>query len=105
MNNKGIVYSLDAAFAVYLVLLSVLTFTVLFEYSNQDTFNELETSRLARDVYNIQQYSPGVKLPDEIKFGDRCSKSLVVGSAFVLKYDLSGGKFYYPEGMVCIENE
>ena len=102
--NKGFVYSLDAAFAIYLVMLSVLTFTTLYEYSNQDMLNELEMSRLARDVYNVQQYSPGVKLPDGIKTSG-CSKAEFFGSPFVLYYNTSKAAFMYTKGLVCIETE
>jgi len=84
-KNKGIIYSMDTVFAIYIVLIAISSFSIMFNYSTNFDRSDLRLSRLARDAYNIQLTEPAAQFPEEVSIDpDDCLGSSMVGHAFVL---------------------
>jgi len=84
--KKGVVFTMDAVFALYLSLVLMSTMMVLLEANKNYSEDSLALARLARDVYEIKRYNPSITLPSFIKTGTSCDSSSSVGSARVLYY-------------------
>lgn len=70
--KKGIVFTMDSAFALYISLLIMSTLMVILEASNNYSGDPTALSRLARDVYEVKSYNSSVSIPTFIKTGSAC---------------------------------
>ena len=100
MANKGIVYSMDTVFAIYIIILSVSTFTVLINYTGDFGEQDLELTRIARDAYNIQSVHPAAIFPDGVLVESDCNETEFTGHAFVVISDRGSPKI--GDFVVCI---
>jgi len=88
--RRGIVFTMDAVFALYISLLFMSTMLVLLETGRNYSDDSLALSRLSRDVYEVKRYVPDLMLPNEnitfITTGSACNLYDSVGSAMILRY-------------------
>ena len=84
--KKGVFFTMDAVFALYIALLFLSTMMVLLEASKNYSYDSLALARLSRDVYEVRKYNPTVTLPDFISTGSLCDNKEIVGSALVFDY-------------------
>ena len=91
--KKGVVFTMDAVFALYLSLLVMMNLMIFFESNKNYSDNSLALSRLSRDVFEVKRYAPSATLPTFIKIGSpTCDLYSTVGSATVLSYgDIQAG--------------
>ena len=87
--RKGVVFTMDAVFALYLSFLIMSTLIIVLEANTNYSDDSLALARLSRDVYEVKKYDQVMKLPNFLSNGSLCDdKSHIdVGSAIVLGYD------------------
>lgn len=96
--RKGLVFTLDAAFALFLTMVMLAMFVYLMESYSQQNVDMLELSRMARDVRMIEKYS-GEKIPfalmDTMKMDSDCDSAKVVATSTGLGYgDIASGEWW-----------
>ena len=87
--RKGIVFTIDAVFAILIMLIMMTTVVTLIELQSQGD-DSLKLSRLSRDVYENRFYDPGFSPPIWLLEGDKCSQARSVGSERAIVYAGSG---------------
>jgi hypothetical protein len=81
---RGIVFTLDATFALVLVMIFAGTlFAMLENFSQPD--ESLTLSRLARDVYEIRHYGATDTAAGVLE-DDKCASAAQIGSAAAIVY-------------------
>jgi len=85
--KKGVFFTMDAVFALYIALLFLSTMMTLLEASKNYSYDSLALARLSRDVYEVRKYNSTATLPDFILNGSDCDGKEIVGSALVFKYN------------------
>lgn len=73
--RKGFVFTMDAVFAILLLLVMMTTVITLLEVHSKNLDGTLILSRLARDVYEMEYYESGVTLPTWVYTGSECDNS------------------------------
>ena len=84
--RKGFVFTMDAVFALYIVLLSGSILVTMLETSNTYSGDSLLLARLASDVSEVRGYNPSVALPSFITTGSGCDGKASVSSTLVFNY-------------------
>ena len=103
MKSKGVIYSMDTVFAIYIVLLAVSSFTIMYNYANTFDRADLRLSRLSRDAYNIHSTAPGLPFPDDISINEKvceAARTAMTGHAFILIAD--GGQTASDDFIACL---
>jgi len=70
--RKGVVFTMDAVFALYLSFLIMSTLMVVLEANTNYSDDSLALTRLAKDIYLVKKYDSSLKLPTFIKNGSDC---------------------------------
>lgn len=100
--KKGIVFTMDAVFALYVALILTTTFFFMFE-ARQSSEDLYHLSRLARDVYEVNYSSGGtltsITLPAGLSTSCAGKNLTAVESAVVYK---TGGNLGYQNITVCV---
>lgn len=79
--RKGIVFTMDAAFALYLSFLIMSTLIIVLESNTNHSGDSLSLMRLAEDLYLVKKYNPSLTLPSFIKTGSDCDGKDLIASA------------------------
>jgi hypothetical protein len=103
-KKRGIVFSIDAVFALYIALLLVAAFVTVIQVQGQTNEDLLKLSRLARDIHGIRQDNPGAALPTGFAEGSACDDAETVGSAFLLVYNNSADAVTVSSQRICISD-
>jgi len=89
--RKGVFFTMDAVFALYIAFLFMSTMMVLLESGKNYSNDSLTIVRLSRDVYEVKKYAPGLELPNVnitfVKTGSACDGKDYISSAIVLGYN------------------
>lgn len=80
------IFTLDAVFALYVLLIVASTVAVVFASTTQSADSTLELSRLARDVFEVKTYSPGYTPPAWLKTDAACNNAANVGVESAVVY-------------------
>lgn len=92
MNKKGFAFTMDTAYAVFIILIAATTVVTLMETTQQSNEESLYLSRIAGDINTIIQL-PGVSIAPEdvtwLKVND-CTEAEVVGTHKAVIYDNDG---------------
>ena len=115
-NSKkpGFVFTMDAAYAFYLVLVLMAASLAVFEYSAQSSEETLRLARLARDVYDIGYYNSRFAMPNSIPAwlkwqAGACNNANVVGAHSGIVYNSNqaqgviGDELQVFTAVVCID--
>lgn len=92
MKGKGFVFSMDTAYAVFIVIMAATTVVMLLETTQQSNEGVLYLSRIAGDIKAVEQ---AMEAPIDqadinwIKIND-CSEAKVVGTHQAVIYDDNG---------------
>ncbi len=78
--KKGVVFTMDAVFALYLSFLIMSTLIIVLEANTNYSDDSLALTRLAKDVYLVKNYNSSLTLPSFIKTGSECDSAKEVGS-------------------------
>ena len=84
--KKGVVFTMDAAFALYISFLFMSMMIVILEANTNYSDDSLALVRLSRDVYEIKKYDSVMKLPNFVLNGSDCDSKNNIGSAIVFGY-------------------
>ena len=95
---KGMVFSMDSAMAIA-ILMIVATTTVTLMENNSQSDKELQLYRLARDAYEVKYYSSSATLPSWLS--TTCVSAAQIGSEAAVQYD-TAGKVKEVTTKVCI---
>ncbi len=95
---KGIVFSMDAAAAIAILMIVAATAVTLME-NNSQSDRELYLYRLARDVYEVRLSNPSASLPSWLLTD--CASASQIGSENAIQYD-TAGKVKVVTTKVCI---
>jgi len=101
-KQRGIMFSIDAVFALYIALILTTAFAVVLQAQEQTTDDMLTLSRLARDYYNIKEETPGAPLPGDLLQGAACNSNKVAGSALVFVYNPATNQVETSSQVVCV---
>ena len=101
-KDKGLVFSIDAVFALYIAILLTTAFVAVMQTQTQTNEDLLKLSRLARDIYQMRQHSPGAGLPSEFSEGNNCNDAKTVGSSFIIVYNEDTNKVEAAYQKVCL---
>jgi hypothetical protein len=85
--KKGVFFTMDAVFALYIALLFLSTMIVMLEASKNYSYDSLALARLSRDVYEVRKYNESVSLPSFLLNGSDCDNKEIIGSALVFNYN------------------
>lgn len=85
--KRGVLFTMDAVFALYIALLFLSTMMVLLEASKNYSSDSLTLARISRDVYEVKRYNASLKMPGFVLTGSDCSLKETVGSALVFNYN------------------
>ena len=78
--RKGVFFTMDAAFALYISLLVMSTLMIILEASTNYSNDPTVLMRLAQDVYEVKSYDPAARLPSFIKTDIDCNSAEDIGS-------------------------
>ncbi len=96
--KKGLVFTLDAAFALFLTMVMLAMFVYMMESYSQQNNDMLELSRMARDVRMVEKYSGGTipfTLLDTVKRDSDCDSAKLVATSTGLEYgDIDSGEWW-----------
>jgi len=84
--KKGVVFTMDAAFALYISLLVMGTMMVLLEADTNYSDDPLALSRLAKDLYEVRKYDLTLNLPSFIKKGSACDGKTLIAAVQNVTY-------------------
>jgi len=84
--RRGIVFTMDAVFAILILMVMMTTVITLLEIHSKNLDSTLALSRLARDVYEVEYYESGVTFPTWISTGNECDNSENVVSERAVVY-------------------
>ena len=101
-KKRGIIFSIDAVFALYIALLLMTAFLAIIQTQSQTNEDLLKLSRLARDVHEIRQQNPSASVPPGFSEGATCDVADTVGSAFLLVYDETSNKVTISSQRICL---
>ena len=113
-ESKGFVFTMDAAYAFYLVLVLMAASLAVFEYSAQSSEETLRLARLARDAYDIGYYNSRYAMPNNIPSwlkwqAGACNNANVVGAHSGVVYNanqvpaVAGDELQVFTAVVCID--
>ena len=85
--RKGVVFTMDAVFALYMSFLIMSTLLIVLEASTNYSDDSLALTRLAKDVYLVKKYNSSLTLPTFIKTGSQCDSKDLVASVQNFDYD------------------
>jgi hypothetical protein len=86
--RRGVVFTMDAVYALYISFLLMSTLIIVLEANTNYSDDSLALARLSRDFYEVRKYNSTLILPSFVLNGTDCdvpSKSYI-GSALVLGY-------------------
>lgn len=79
--KKGIFFTMDAVFGLYLSFLLMGTMIILLEANTNYSEDSLALARLAKDLSLVREYNPSLTLPSFIKQGTDCAGKDLIASA------------------------
>jgi hypothetical protein len=85
--RKGIVFTMDAAYAFYIALLVMSTTMVIPEAGTNYSDDPLALTRLTKDIYEVRKYNQELTLPTFIKNGSACDGKPLIASVQSFAYD------------------
>ncbi len=85
--KKGVFFTMDAVFALYIALLFLGTMMVMLEASKNYSYDSLAVARIARDLYEVRRYNASISLPSFVMNGSDCDSKEIVGSALAFNYN------------------
>jgi uncharacterized membrane protein YdfJ with MMPL/SSD domain len=85
--RKGIVFTMDAVYALYISFLIMSTLIIVLEANTNYSDDSLALARLSRDVYEVKKYDQVMKLPNFVLNGSDCDGKSYIGSAIVFGYN------------------
>lgn len=90
--DKGVVFSMDAAYAIFIILLASATIITLLNTSNQTNQQSLYLSRIARDIHDTNMSLNGEINTSKVNWikVNNCSQSDLVGTHRAVAYNGSG---------------
>lgn len=100
--KRGVVFSMDTAYAVFIILLASATIVALLNSSQQKTTSSLYLSRAARDIQDTNQSLNGGLTGSDVghvKVND-CENADQVGTHRAVVYD-GGGSLKVVKTEVC----
>jgi len=89
MKRKGIVFTLDAVFAIYMGLLFMTTYLMLMDMYYEPTTNIMPLSRIARDYHESDYYLSQLTVTDSMDidgYTRNCGETDDIGASTSLKY-------------------
>lgn len=89
--KKGVVFSIDMVFALYVTLLFSAALVVVLTQSQSSSIDVLDLSRIADDMQNIKQFDSSAAFPSSLVFDSNCDGKQLVGSAVSFKYNANAG--------------
>ena len=103
-KKRGIFFTIDAVFALYIAMLLMTAFMVVLQTQEQTSDDLLKLSRLARDVHEIRKENPGAALPTGFSEGAACGEGKTVGSAFILVYNEGSNNIVVSSQTICVSD-
>jgi len=73
--KKGVVFTMDAVFALYMSFLVMSTLIIILEANTNYSDDSLALTRLAKDVYLVKKYNPALTVPTFLKTDILCDNS------------------------------
>lgn len=84
---RGIVFSIDSAMAIAVLMIVAATTVTLME-NNSQSDRESYLYRLARDTYEVKYYNPSASLPSWLSTD--CTTASQIGSESAIQYNGAG---------------